>query len=417
MKFLIVILASVLCSNVYAQYKSISISNPSDFERKDELIVLSRNFLETKLGHIPNGKFIHIFYKNVPKVLQHDDLDRDGTWDEIVFLQDFSAKEKIVLNLQTANNPATVKAVVRAYVRHKHNLKNTLGENLQKDTMPYNNQPTDFSKQKLALFLTEGPAWENDKVGFRKYFDVRNANDIWGKTTSDMVLDHVGTDPAKSYHQLDNWGMDILKVGKSLGAGALALRIKQNGRDSLIRFGKNAEVTYERISNGPVRAIFQLVYKNWKYLPNADPISVTERISIWGGQYFFQNEISLSDNNAGLQITTGTIDFYTDKTTNIFTESYAALCTHGKQSENKDTLGLGIITPVKHFGSFGFASSGNDEIANSFTVNMHTIYPKKYIYRYYAAWAKTDEKFNSKKYFESFMRKEGEKFTTKLLIE
>ncbi|MDO5666147.1 MAG: DUF4861 family protein, partial [Bacteroidia bacterium] len=261
------------------------------------------------------------------------------------------------------------------------------------------------------------PSWENDKVGFRKYFDVRNANDIWGKTTSNMVLDNVGVDTTKSYHKLDNWGMDILKVGKSLGAGAVALQINIDGKDTLIRLGKNADITYQQIANGPVRAIFELVYKNWKYSPNADPISVTERISIWGGQYFFQNEISLTDNNTHLQITTGTIDFYTDKTTNILTKSYAALYTHAKQSENNDKLGIGIITPIQHFGSFGVTSSESIDITNTFTLNMYAIFPKKYTYRYYAAWEKTDGQFKSKERFENFLRKEGLKFTQKVFVE
>ena len=53
-----------------------------------------------------------------------------------------------------------------------------------------------------------------------------------------MVLDEVGTDTAKNYHQLSDWGMDILKVGTSLGAGALALQLQTNdGKDSLVRLG------------------------------------------------------------------------------------------------------------------------------------------------------------------------------------
>lgn len=416
MKPLLILLTTFLCSNAYAQLKTITVSNPSEFERKDELIVLTRDFLQAKLGNVTKDQFIHIFHGNAPKVLQHDDLDKDGTWDEVVFLHDFSAGEKVVFTVQAARRPAAVKALVRAHVRHKRNVGNRFGENLEKDVMPHNNQPTDFTRQKLPPYLTEGPAWENDKVGFRKYFDVRNTNDIWGKTTSDMVLDYAGVDPEKSYHELDTWGMDILKVGKSLGAGGLALRIHINGKDSLVRLGTNAEVSYRRIADGPVRAMFEMAYKDFKYLPNAQPISITERISIWGGQFFYQNDVTISGNNSPVEITTGTIDLYLDKAANIITKKYAALYTHGKQSENKDTLGLGIVAPIQYFHSFGYASTQSRDIANTFTLNLSAA-SKKYTYRYYAAWEKTDKRFSDNNYFEKFLRTEAEKFCNKPVIE
>ncbi len=43
-----------------------------------------------------------------------------------------------------------------------------------------------------AAYQMEGPAWENDLVGFRNYLDQRNGMDIFGKIESRMVLDSVG---------------------------------------------------------------------------------------------------------------------------------------------------------------------------------------------------------------------------------
>lgn len=71
------------------------------------------------------------------------------------------------------------------------------------------------------LITYEGPGWESDKVGFRVYLDGRNALDIFGKTTSDMVLANVGR--GDDYHAMADWGMDILKVGNSLGAGGFGV--------------------------------------------------------------------------------------------------------------------------------------------------------------------------------------------------
>lgn len=72
--------------------------------------------------------------------------------------------------------------------------------------------------QRDAKILTyEGPGWESDKVGYRLYLDGRNVLDIFGKKTPGIVLPKVGR--GEDYHAMADWGMDILKVGNSLGAG------------------------------------------------------------------------------------------------------------------------------------------------------------------------------------------------------
>jgi hypothetical protein len=70
-----------------------------------------------------------------------------------------SQMKKVVFKPEVADAPATVKAMVRAHVRHiKKNTDNTFGPvALDKDTMPVNAQPTDFSKVALPPYLTEGP--------------------------------------------------------------------------------------------------------------------------------------------------------------------------------------------------------------------------------------------------------------------
>ncbi|WP_409432034.1 DUF4861 family protein [Litorimonas sp. RW-G-Af-16] len=71
------------------------------------------------------------------------------------------------------------------------------------------------------LVAYEGPGWESDKVGYRIYLDGRNALDIFGKRTAPIVLSTVGR--GDDYHAMADWGMDILKVGNSLGAGGFGV--------------------------------------------------------------------------------------------------------------------------------------------------------------------------------------------------
>ncbi|WP_300601442.1 DUF4861 domain-containing protein [Niabella sp.] len=403
---------------VSAQTKAIEIVNPSAIERKDELVVLKRAWIKRKLPALKDAQYLVITDKKTPQLVQFDDLDGDGVWDEAILLLNLAPKQKRVLSVAPSDHPAAIKAVVRAYVRQKHRLPDgSFGNNVMTDTMPYNNIPTDFSKQQLPPYLTEGPAWENDRVGFRKYFDVRNANDIWGKRVSYMVLDEVGAHPGNSYHNLSDWGMDILKVGKSLGAGALALRTTVNGKDTLIRFGRNVQqVVYRELSSGPLRSVFEIRYKNWQYLPGAAPINVTEQISIWGGQYFFENKVTFSNLPANASLVTGTIDFFSKQDYKINRLGIAGLYTYDRQSENKDQLGLGILTAAANVKGWGHITAQNTDVTNVFTLDMKASAGKPVVYRYYVGWEVTDKAFATQAGFEKMMTTETEKFAKPLVI-
>ncbi|OUU37235.1 MAG: hypothetical protein CBC09_07010 [Cellvibrionales bacterium TMED49] len=71
------------------------------------------------------------------------------------------------------------------------------------------------------LITYEGPGWESQLVGYRLYLDGRNAIDVFGKKTADMILQQVGR--GDDYHKMRPWGMDILKVGASLGSGGFGV--------------------------------------------------------------------------------------------------------------------------------------------------------------------------------------------------
>lgn len=71
------------------------------------------------------------------------------------------------------------------------------------------------------LVAYEGPGWESDRVAYRLYLDGRNAIDIFGKRQPGLILSTVGR--GDDYHAMADWGMDILKVGNSLGAGGFGV--------------------------------------------------------------------------------------------------------------------------------------------------------------------------------------------------
>ncbi|WP_276482053.1 DUF4861 family protein [Paraflavitalea pollutisoli] len=378
-------------------------------DRPAQLVVLKRTELINQVDSLTPGKYMVATDAGRPLVVQHDDLDGDGAWDEIAFLLPLKSGEQKTLQLTASDAPATIKAAVLAHVRHKRkNADNSFGDDLAKDSVPAGQPATDFSKQPLPPFLTEGPAWENDKVGFRIYFDVRNGKDIWGKTTPRMVLDEVGVDTANNYHAKADWGMDVLKVGKSLGAGSLALLLKDaTGKDTLVRLGgiNMGPIQYEKLADGPVRAIFRMKYPAWKAIDSTKPIAITEEISIWGGQYCYESKVYLSGAPADARLVTGIVNLHSKESATIDTAGYKALYTYDAQSENKDNLGMAILTANDLFDSYLTTPNSNTDVQNTYAVVLK-LREDAATFRFYAGWQPSDEQFATATTFRSFLTQE-----------
>lgn len=282
--------------------------------------------------------------------------------------------------------------------------------------MPLRNPATDFSKQPLPMYLTEGPAWENDKLAFRLYMDLRNNKDIYAKRTSRMVMDSVGTKTKPSYHDFNDWGMDVLHVVKSLGAGALALWVPgKEGRDTLIRLGGTdvKRTRYKQISDGPVRASFQMTY-DWEI--EGRPVQVIEKISIWGGQYFYESKVWISGAPEGAKLVSGIADFYENVFQCFSTDNTSVIFSHGKQSENKDELGMAIMVRQPSFAFAGTAPKTNSDILTTYLMAQHITKGRPCVFRFYVGWEKTDSRFGSLSYFKDFLKTEAVKRNKPLSI-
>lgn len=389
--------------------KTITVYNPSSFARPDELLRFKRADIEKKIGSTP--AFIHVRAKGKDFAVQQDDLDGDGKWDEAVVLYSFAPKENV--SFAIAHSKKEIKPVVqRAHVRlRKKNADDSWGPNIAREEMPLRNPATDFSKQPLPLYLTEGPAWENDKVGFRLYFDVRNGKDIWGKRTSRMVLDSVGTSVEPSYHDLHEWGMDVLHAGKSLGAGALAFLVPLNGdKDTLIRLGGEQvlRTTFKQLADGPLRVVFQISY-DWQI--SGKPVQVIEQTSIWGGQYFYESKVWVKGAPQGTKLVSGIANFYYNIFKTYKMGNTNVLFSYGPQSENKDNLGMAVLIPSATFAFTGSAPHAASEILDSYLAAQDVNGRGACLFRFVAAWEKSDVRFSNLLSFQKFINHEAKKMS------
>ena len=62
---------------------------------------------------------------------------------------------------------------------------------------------------------------------------------------------------------------------------------------------------YEVITEGPVRSVFDLVYKGWHV--DGNDLEAIERISIYPGKYWFQSDVTVKGLPEGAQIVTGIV--------------------------------------------------------------------------------------------------------------
>lgn len=119
-------------------------------------------------------------------------------------------------------------------------------------------------------------AWENNRIAHRMYGpaleatgEISNGIDIWLKRTDSLVIDRWYA-PGFNYHADHGEGLDCYKVGRTLGAGAMAPYTK----DSL--WLGNNYVAYRVLDNGPIRIAFQLDYAPFR----ADTVMIAERRTI-----------------------------------------------------------------------------------------------------------------------------------------
>jgi hypothetical protein len=185
----------------------------------------------------------------------------------------------------------------------------------------------------------EGPGWESDQVGYRLYLDQRNAVDVFGKLVKEPVLQKAGLDGFDSYHELQPWGMDVLKVAKSLGVGSIGTLTGSGA----MRVEKTDSVTCRITENGDVYSSFLTRYLGWN--TGSTKVDLDSRISIHAGTRLTHNRISIK--GAIDNIVTGLIKDDKAKP-KVFTSkgdksTFGYIATYGKQSLNNDNLGIVVF--------------------------------------------------------------------------
>ena len=418
MKKIVLLLFSILllsCSTEKKEVKNkITLKNTLDIERIAEPVVISQEKIKVVLGspELPGV----VFFENstgdkIP--FQKDDFN-DKT--EYSLSLNFKANETKEIFVKIAGKDQIIEFVHYTNVRlGKDANADGIFDDIKEEVRDVDHLPGSVP----VLYQAEGISWENDKVGFRSYWDKRNGKDIWGKTTNKMVMDSVGLPNTPSYHEMQPWGVDILKVGNSLGAGALAM--KKNGK--LVRLGDTKKASFKVLTEGPVRTVFTLNYQGWEV--DGETFDITEKISIWKGKYGYKSDVTLRGSNQ--KIVTGIVNINLKKDT-LFTvnpsKKRIIIYTFDKQTEVNDNLGMSLILKTSELKGIDKApNTGSGRSIDGNSPISHTFYAElqgennQVSYCFFAGWEQTDSKFKTQKGFENMLVKEADKLESPIIIE
>ncbi|HBL77695.1 MAG: hypothetical protein A2W90_02700 [Bacteroidetes bacterium GWF2_42_66] len=403
------------------QAPKLVLGNPLAAERIDETLIFSRADVEKITGPISENMAPVVKKTDILVSSQVDDMNGDGKWDELVFTLDFQASEKITLNIELVP--------VSEYPEFEKRTNVRLG--LKKDGDTWTEVDQAIAPVGLAGFPTssqgEGVNWENDKFGFRVYFDCRNAKDLFGKLQPVLIADKVHTPEMGSYHELADWGMDVLHCGSSLGAGGLAML----ENDSLYRLGSTEVYEYQKIVEGPVRSVFELKYKGWDVA--GQKLAAVEHISIFPGKYWFQSDVTASGFEGEKQLVTGIVTSRLKNEPYQFdaNANYQAIATLDSQSLNNDELGMAVllkkdeVTKIARTSNINFYKLGYQTVPEkSFShVISETYYVAQKIkndvparHYFYAVWGLENQKWKDIESLKKYMGEEADKLSNPIIV-
>ena len=384
------------CSNSTSDQSSNTneyiISHALDFPQESKAVSLSVEELEKKFGaNTENQVWIPCDQNGQLIPFQYDDLDEDGTVDELFFVVNLKANEEMKCYFKAGKDTFNFAPQTNIHL----GLITKEGIKVQNKMKRLTNWTNTITQK---TFQFEGPGWENDKVAFRNYLDMRNGNDIFGKTTQKMVLDSVGAKEGSNYHELADWGMDILKVGSSLGAGSMALMYK----DSLIRLTAE-DADFRIIKEGPLRSIIEFNFQNIDL--GDKKINASNRISIQKGKYYYESSLDLSDSE-GIKVLAGIVNLHEARGELMEVNNHKILYTFNQQSENNDQLGMAIQVADSVYLQHVATDTISEQIPDTYAIVMP---PTQVRYRFYACWELSDPRFKSLDGFQSFLEEETQK--------
>lgn len=362
---------------------AVEITNPMNSQRNDAPIVLRTS--DIQVPFVIQSATVYV--NNTEIASQIDDMNGDKIMDEIAFLIDIAPRQTITAQVIVSDETSSTKR----YSSRVHAQMLVATKSKKRPHAPINaiSSPTGD----LYNYLHHhGPAFENELVAYRLYFDRKQTVDIYGKFNKGHEIEACGWYPNDEQLK-QGFGDDVLRVSGSCGVGTLKGWNEKKQKAIHIDPVENRSATI--IAQGPIRTIVEMAVTGWEY--GESNLDMTCRYTLYGGHrdaqvdvYFAQplnNEIfctgvqdikgscSMSDNR-GLIACWGT-DWPVNDTI-----KYA-----------KETVGLATFIPSEYI-----VSEKKDKVNYLYQISA----PGKKSIRYYISFTSMKETFGYKSAEEWF---------------
>ncbi|MBD1389005.1 glycoside hydrolase family 88 protein [Neiella sp. HB171785] len=392
---------------------TIEVSNPSSFARSDEPIYISYHDLA-----VSSDTALQVTAGEQVIASQPVDYNLDGTVDGLLAMVDLAASEVVTLSIAEAGQQQPAPAArtqaeisVKTGGQWQPHSRYPDSEYQEYSGGEFNNvteltPPSHYTDHSYWIRY-EGPGIESDKVGYRIYLDWRNGFDIFGKLSDQPILQKVGQDGYESYHHLQDWGMDILKVGKSVGAGGFGLWTG----DNIQLPSEVAQRTATIVANGPLFSGFTIDYDNWN--SDAGELDVNAKFSMQAGSHLAKVDLTVAQpveqlaigvvKHKNTELITGDVD--------ITGKAYTYIASWGKQALDGSPLGMVTLFRKEYLSEVVTYEHNYLAIVNPKGQPTEQAPKAKELHYYFGAVWQPESGIGDKQAFISYLEQQAERLT------
>ena len=339
--FSLLVLLAALVAQAQTTLK-VSVSNPLSVRRTAVPVTIQ---LES-----PVRSALVVDSRGEEQPCQLDDLDNDGRYECLSFIvAEIGGKKTLDYSVTLSNEGQPRAYTPQVYAEMM--LTNKKIKSSNKQDLYISSLTVDNGTNPYWMLHHHGPAFENDMVAYRIYFDERQTVDIYGKYRRALELRDTQFYP-DSLQKATGYGDDVLWVGKTFGVGAM--RGWNKGAMQMLQDVESR--TLSVVSRGPLRTVVKVVDKGWnpRYpdtCTHDERIDMTTYYTLYAGRRDCQVDILFSRDASRLQLSTGLVNV---KQSSEYSDGRGLRGCWGTDwpvsakdsvGHKRETVGLGICLP------------------------------------------------------------------------
>ena len=320
----------------------VNVTNPTKTDRQAQPVIVQLK----DTGMDVKSALVRLNGTEIPSQL--DDLNGDGQYDELCFLTDIAPKgrQTFTVELLPTGTPRTYEQKVYADMM----LTNKKIKSTNKQDLYISSLTVDNGTNPYWMLHHHGPAFENEMVAYRIYFDHRQTVDTYGKYHKGLELKQTQFYPDDE-QKAKGFGDDVLWVGNTFGLGAL--RGWDGTEPQMLQDVDHR--TLRILSRGPLRTVVEVIDDGCNTMnPGKEKITMSTLYILYTGRRDVQVDIRFNKPATGYEFATGIINV---KDSEEFSDKQGLRGCWGTDwpvsakdsvGHKRETVGLGICIPAKN---------------------------------------------------------------------